>query len=237
MSTKPGITARPPTSYARVGGGRLGGRADPGDALALDDDRRVAEQAERARRGAGSLVTSSPMPVTHGAAHRQILPITSARSRPSPARSPSPNTTRPSATTWVTSAADAANTAVRSSAPVPAVRTRSVAIVTRSARCPTAIRPASPSPGAGGRSWRRREQLGGGPVAALLGRQALVELHRPHLLEQVDHGVAVAAEGERAPASCRATARADAVAEVALGGRAEAGVRRRRRRAARRRRR
>ena len=58
---------------------------------------------------------------------------------------------QPSTTTWVTSSATAAKTAVCSSAPVPAVRTWSVAIVTRSARHPTAIRPASSQPS---ESWR-----------------------------------------------------------------------------------
>jgi hypothetical protein len=41
-------------------------------------------------------------------------------------------------------------------------------------------------------------------VPALLRGQPLVELDGPHLLEQVDHRVAVAAQGQPAPASCSA---------------------------------
>ena len=59
-------------------------------------------------------------------------------------------------------------------------------------------------------------------MAAPAGAQPLVQLHRAGLLEQVDDGVAVAAEAERMPASASSAGRADAVGEVALGGRAEA---------------
>ena len=41
------------------------------------------------------------------------------------------------------------------------------------------------------------EQLRGRPVPAAPGREPLVELHRPRLLEEVDDGVAVGAEGHR----------------------------------------
>ena len=71
--------------------------------------------------------------------------------------------------------------------------------VTRSARAPGAIAPGvGPAqrgvPGRGGRA----QQLGGGEVAAPLGAQPLVQLDRAGLLEQVDHGVAVAAQAQRA---------------------------------------
>ena len=71
---------------------------------------------------------------------------------------------------------------------------------------------------------RGGEQLGGGPVAAPLGGQPLVELDRAHLLEQVDDRVAVGAQREPAAGVVQPPRGADAVAEVALGGRAEAGV-------------
>ena len=79
-----------------------------------------------------------------------------------------------------------------------------VARVTRSARAPGASRPASaqprhacPATGGGG------EQLAGGEVAALVGGQPLVELQRPRLLEQVDDGVAVAAEASAGTPAAR----------------------------------
>ena len=72
----------------------------------------------------------------------------------------------------------------------------------------------------------RGEQLGRGPVAARLRGEPLVELDGPHLLEEVDHRVAVAAQGERDAGVGSARRRTDAVAEVALGGRAHAHVRR-----------
>ena len=86
-------------------------------------------------------------------------PIASSSSRPISSSSPCVKTTRPSTTTWVTSAAVAAYAAVCSSAPVPAVRGLAVSRVTRSAGAPTSIR-VEPA-------CRRADQLGGGPVAAL----------------------------------------------------------------------
>ena len=66
------------------------------------------------------------------------------------------------------------------------------------------------------------EELARRPVPTLAGGESLVQLDGPHLLEQVDDGVAVGAEGQRAARVVQAAARADAVAEVALGRRAEA---------------
>ena len=60
-------------------------------------------------------------------------------------------------------------------------------------------------------------------VAAALGGQALVELDRPGLLEQVDHGVAVRAQAEGAAGVGQRPGRPDPVGQVALGGRADAG--------------
>ena len=62
----------------------------------------------------------------------------------------------------------------------------------------------------------RRQQLGGAPVPAPPGGQPLVELHRAHLLEQVDDRVAVRAQRQRRPRPGEVSRRADAVAEVAL---------------------
>ena len=105
--------------------------------------------------------------------------------------------------TWVTSAAVAAKTAVCSSAPVPAVRGL-VGVDGDQVGAAADRDLAGVVEAEAGVAGRRGggEQLGGGPVAALLGGQPLVDLDRAHLLEQVDHRVAVAAEGERAPASC-----------------------------------
>ena len=65
-------------------------------------------------------------------------------------------------------------------------------------------------------------------MAALKSGQALVELDGAHLLEGVDDRVAVGAEGEPAAGVVQGPAGSDAVAEVALGGGAETGVRPRR---------
>ena len=111
-------------------------------------------------------------------------------------RSPCRKTTRPSTTTWVTSSATAAKTAVCSSAPVPAVRTWSVSIVTRSARLADRDRAGVVPAEASRAAVPAVQQLGGRPVAALLRGEPLVELDGAHLLEQVDHGVAVGAERE-----------------------------------------
>ena len=69
-----------------------------------------------------------------------------------------------------------------------------------------------------------RQQLAGGPVAALLGRQPFVELEGAHLLEGIDHGVAVRPQRQPGTGVVQPSRRTDAVAEVALGGRAEGGV-------------
>ena len=119
--------------------------------------------------------------------------------------------------TECTSAAVAANTIDSSMVSGSAVSSRgeSSPIVTRSASAPGSMRPASGQPrlrvvGGGAQQGLRRE------VAAALGREPPVELDGAGLLEDVDDGVAVAAEAE-----VRAGA-ADAVGEVALRRRAHA---------------
>ena len=82
------------------------------------------------------------------------------------------------------------------------------AIVTRSASAPASIRPASGQPS---EAWpppvAAGQQRGGVVTAALAARQALVELDRARLLEQVDHRVRVGARARGgAPASSRARA-------------------------------
>ena len=97
--------------------------------------------------------------------------------------------------------------------------------VTRSARWPTAIRPASSKPSERWPSYvAAASSSSGRPVPALLGGQPLVHLHRAHLLEQVDHRMAVGAQREGGAGVVQPARRADAVGEVALGGRAEADV-------------
>ena len=99
--------------------------------------------------------------------------------------------------------------------------------VTRSAIAPGSIRPASGQPrhrvtGGGRRPQQRARGRGGRAPRS----QALVELHRARLLEEIDDGVGVGAEGE-ADAGRRASraAGADPVGEVALGRRAQAAGR------------
>ena len=172
----------------RVGGGRLA-PAGPTHATRPPS---ITSAASCSTPSSSSCVDSSPIPVsatevmaaTYGSPGR-------ARHRRRPGRRV---TSTPSRRTRVTSAPDAAKTAVPASAPVPAVRTLAVSRVTRSARAPTAIRPASSNPSDACPSCvAAREQLVGRPVPALLGGQPLVELDGPHLLEQVDDRVAVRA--------------------------------------------
>ncbi len=129
--------------------------------------------------------------------------------------------------TELTSAAVAAKTAVSSVAPVPAVRTESSRMVTRSARAPGSIRPASGKPS---ERWplavAAASSSAEDQVPAALGGESFVELDRPHLLEQVDHRVAVRAQGERRAGVPQGGGRADAVGQVAFGGRAETRIRR-----------
>ena len=81
---------------------------------------------------------------------------------------------------------------------VPARRTPSRPTVTRSARAPGAIRPASGQPRqACPSSVAARSRAAAVWQAALAAREALVELDRARLLEEVDHGVGVAAERKR----------------------------------------
>ena len=110
-------------------------------------------------------------------------------------------------------------------APVPRVRIVSRSIVTRSARCPSAIRPASSKPSERWPSYvAAASSSSGRPVSALLGGQPFVHLHRAHLLEQVDHRMAVRAQRQGCAGVVQPTRRTDPVGQVALGGGAEADV-------------
>ena len=55
--------------------------------------------------------------------------------------------------------------------------------------------------------------------------QALVELDCPRLLERLDQGIGVGADGQPAAGVTEPSRPADAVGQVALGGRAQAAVR------------
>src|SRR5205823_6197890 len=69
---------------------------------------------------------------------------------------------------------------------------------------------------------RRAEEVGRPVGAAPAGDQPLVELDGPRLLEEVDDGVGVGAQGEHDPGLPHGGGGAHTVGEVALGGRAEA---------------
>ena len=181
----------------------------------------AAERSVRTSRS-GSLVTSSPMWVI-AVVVTSSAPIAASSSRPISASSPRVKTTRPSATTCTTSAAVAANTAVCSSAPVPAVRGLAVSRVTRSARCPTAIDPASANPRL---AW---------PVAAA-SSSAAVQCPRSWLASRSSISrPRISSNGSitawlslpsviRQPACCSRAGGTDAVGEVALGGGRDADV-------------
>ena len=131
---------------------------------------------------------------------------------------PCSTTGRPATTTSVTSAAVAAKT--RCSTAVSGRRAcgaRRVEAdgreVGRRADGQPAVVPAQRAHARGGRC---PQQLRGRMEPAAAGDQSLVELERAHLLEQVDHGVHVAADGQRrsggwparSPARCRPLGRA-----------------------------
>ena len=131
-----------------VGGRCIGGGTDPGDPAAVDDERGPLHDAEQVV-GVGIVGDELGDVGDDGAGHLAFpsrAAMAAASSRPISARSSARKTTRPPTMVWTTSSAEAAKTAVCSSAPVPAVRGVSVARVTRSARCPTAMAPASGKP-------------------------------------------------------------------------------------------
>ena len=210
------------------------GALDRRDALALDHQRRVAHEPERALAEGGVAGDEQPDVVDHERAHAAHRP----RSTRSSSRGDVDDTcaavahdraavddhvgARPPALAANTTAARA------SSGRVPARRTPSPATTaTRSARAPGAMRPGvvpaqAGVPGLG----RRAQQRGGGVDAALPAREPLVELDRARLLEEVDDRVRVAAERQRRAGLGERAHAADAVGEVALGGRADAAARR-----------
>ena len=162
------------------------------------------------------LVTPSPS--------RRVA-IAASSSRPISSRSPWRTTTRPSTTTWVTSAARGGEDGgVLVGAGAGGARRGGVEGDQVGARRRPRSRRRRRSRGSRARRCRRPSSSAAVQWPRCWVAQPLVELDGAHLLEQVDHGVAVGAEGERAPGVVQRAAGADAVAEVALGGRAEAGV-------------
>ena len=215
-STKPGITQRPAASIRSSGErARL---LDRDDRAVLDDQRRVADEPERAlARALGSLVTSRPMSSTTrrslgpprsaaGDVERRVARrrARSTRRRPSRRgrRRRSPRTPR-------------SPPRDRARCP-PAARSRARASA-RSASAPgaqpAALRPAERGVAAGGRGV---QQVAGAVGAADAGGEPLVELDRARLLERVDDRVGVGAEWRAprrrrragGPARCRRRGRA-----------------------------
>jgi hypothetical protein len=84
---------------------------------------------------------------------------------------------------------------------------------------PSRVRPAEAVVPAGRAGLEQRRH---GVVAAHQRRQALVEFGRAQLLEQIDHGVGVAPHGDRYPGIPPGGRVADAVGQIAFGGRADA---------------
>ena len=140
----------------------------------------------------------------------------------------STTTVRPSITTSVTSAAAAAKTTFSTVAPPPAVRIESSLhrneVRARADHELTGVRPAECAVAIVGRG---PQQAVGGDGAARAGGEAFVEFDGAGLFEQIDHGVAVGAEAEQSASGEQRGRGSDAVAEVTLGGGAEAHPRRR----------
>ena len=241
-STKPGITARPPTSVRDVRRRASTARPRPGDPAAVDDDRGVGDDPEVAVEPLGRCVTSSPMLVDQ-------------RAHLSPPQSRVPTRGRPGA-----SADIAEPDARRPARPSRRRRRRShlaprrhqdrLARVDpggaravsgrarrgRRARPPRSDRRRPAEGGVPGR-WRTRPASPGrrrrAARAEPLVRLEAARLERARRRSRA--GPCRADSGQ--PAAQQLGARADAVGEVALGRRADADARAGRRRAARRRRR
>ena len=127
--------------------------------------------------------------------------------------------------TWTTSAAVAAKTAVCSSRPVPAVRGVVVSRVTRSARWPTAMLPASSYPRL---AWPFFVAASSSSAADQWPRSRVARRSSSSTARISSNRSMTAWLSEPRvsglPCVVELPARADAVAEVALGGGAEAGV-------------
>ena len=80
-----------------------------------------------------------------------------------------------------------------------------------------------PAEGAVAEEAPHREEVARAEAAAFETVEPLVHLHPAHLLEGVDHRVLVGAEADRDACVVQVAGRADAVSEIPLGGRAEAG--------------
>ena len=202
----------------------------------------MPEQPPAAR---GSLVTSSPMSVISALGARrqssQILRDRRVELAPdlAPGR-PCRTTTRPSTITWVTSSAAGGEDggalvgAGAGGARAGGVEGDQVGALARrrsGRRRRTRARRAR-------RAWRRRAARPRSSARAAWVASRSSSSTARISSNEVDDGVAVACRGSAGrPASCERRGRADAVAEVALGGRAEAGAGAAARRAAGRRRR
>ena len=204
LSTKPGTTQRPAGVDPLVGG--RAGRRHGHDPSVLDHDRGVANEPERAVAEAGIVGDEQADAVDDERGHaaaphgvdglgergrdrdRHVLAVAD---DPAPAdhhvarrRAPRPRTPPPRR----------GGRARRRPGGRCRGRRRS-----RSASAPTPRRPASGQPSERRAARRGRgQEVGGGVVAADAGGQPLVELHRPGLLEQVDHRVRVATRGTAA---------------------------------------
>ena len=144
------------------------------------------------------------MPVTQRAAltsrvlpQRSIAVCSSAPTSPSPCRPPRRRRCRPRRRCRRRRRSRRAPPGAGSA---PAVRGVSSRTATRSARAPTAIRPASAQPERRVPSrWRRASRSARAKRPRSPDGEPLVHLDRAHLLEQVDDRVLSRAEGQRAP--------------------------------------
>ena len=204
----PGSTAPPSASSIRSAGGgsRRSARPRPPARRRPPAPRRAAARAASRRRASGSLVTSSPMPVTEQRPSSATPPRSPSASvargdvgRRSRCR-PSRTTTRPSTTTS------------RDVGGGRGEHDRGGRVGRRAGRAhrvephrdqvgPGARRDRRPASGQPSAAWPAAvaapSSSAGVEVAAPLGAQPLVHLHAARLLEQVDHGVAVGAEAQR----------------------------------------
>ena len=228
LSTKPGITQRPPASRcsSRVGAGAL----DRDHRLVLDHERRVAHDPERPLAELGIVRDQEPDVVDRQRAHprhRRDRFAQLARRRRARGgrrrgrsrdrrRSPGRRRRRRRAKTTDSSAV---------SAVVPASRTPSSRTVTRSAAAPGSSRPASGQPSA---ACPLAVAAPSSVAAPRRPRSPLARRSSSSIARASSNWSITACESDPsasdAPASIERPGRADPVGEVALGGRAETAV-------------
>ena len=227
LSTKPGSTHRPPAS---IRWSAAGARPVPTATIDAPSNTTWASvsvpSAPSLTTADGGVVRHQDADVVeHGRRHTASAARASSAATSMRTWAPSRTITSPPTTTWSTSAADGREhdrleQVLAAGAGQPhRIEPHRAQVGQRTRLEPPGLRPAEAGVAVGGGGPQQARRV---VVAAHEARQPFVVLHRPRLLEQVDHGVRVGAEGERRSGVAQRPRRADPVGEVALGRRAQA---------------